>query len=133
MSKSVVVAKFSFPIDANIAKANLESVGIPCFIADEHTVNMQWLYSNAMGGVRPFVPQYYVNQAKKCLSEDFSAAFDLIWGAEPDICPHCSSENVGPFTKGKKPAFLMFMLLGFPLFFYQHRLKCGQCFHFWKT
>ena len=65
MNQSVVVATFSFPLDAHIAKANLESVGISSFIADEHTVNMQWLYSDAMGGVRLFVQEKDLEEARK--------------------------------------------------------------------
>ncbi|MFW0922113.1 DUF2007 domain-containing protein, partial [Vibrio parahaemolyticus] len=34
------------------------------------------------------------------------------------------------FTKGKRPAFLVFILLGFPLFFYKHGYKCKQCGEF---
>tara|TARA_R100001143_G_scaffold755_1_gene2242 strand:- start:4968 stop:5165 length:198 start_codon:yes stop_codon:yes gene_type:complete len=45
------VATFSFPHEAHIARAKLESEGIPALVADEHTINMQWLYSNALGGV----------------------------------------------------------------------------------
>ncbi|MEH6451561.1 MAG: DUF2007 domain-containing protein [Psychromonas sp.] len=132
MSKSVVVAKFSFPLDANIAKANLESVGIPSFIADEHTVNMQWLYSDAMGGVRLFVPEVHLEDAIKILNEDFSAAVDSLCDSKPESCPHCGSQNVESHTKGKRSAFLVFIFAGFPLFFYKHGLKCSQCGYFWK-
>jgi len=76
MTQSVIVARFSFPLDANIAKSNLQSVGIPAFIADEHTVNMQWLYSNAMGGVRLFVPAEHLEEAKEILNHDFSESVD---------------------------------------------------------
>ncbi|MGJ3255801.1 MAG: DUF2007 domain-containing protein [Alcanivorax sp.] len=46
----ITVARFSMPDEAHIAKSRLESEGIPAFVADEHTVGMNWLYSNAMGG-----------------------------------------------------------------------------------
>ena len=52
MSRFVVISKYSFPLDAHIAKASLESEGIPAYIADEHTINMQWLYFDALGNVR---------------------------------------------------------------------------------
>ncbi|WP_019612891.1 DUF2007 domain-containing protein [Psychromonas ossibalaenae] len=133
MNKSVVAAKFSFPLDANIAKANLESVGIPSFVADEHTVNMQWLYSDAMGGVRLFVPEEYLQEARNVLSEDFSDAVDSLYDSKPESCPHCGSQNIEPHTKGKRPAFLVFILAGFPLFFYKHGLRCSQCGNFWET
>ncbi|GAM75767.1 hypothetical protein JCM19241_3679 [Vibrio ishigakensis] len=41
MGKLVVVARFSFPYEAHIAKGLLESEEIPAFVADEHTINMQ--------------------------------------------------------------------------------------------
>lgn len=46
------VATFSFAHEAHIAKIPLEAAGIPFFITDEHTLNMQWLYSGALGRVR---------------------------------------------------------------------------------
>jgi hypothetical protein len=131
MSKAVVVATFSFPLDAQIAKASLDSVGIPAFIADEHTINMQWLYSNAMGGVRLLVAEEDAEQAKNILQTDFSDSVDTSCASSPEKCPKCHSEDVAPYTQGKKSAFLVFILAGFPLFFYQHGLKCNQCQHFW--
>lgn len=49
---------------------------------------------------------------------------------EKDVCPKCSSKDLFVFTKGKRPAFLVFILLGFPLFFYKHGYKCKQCGEF---
>ena len=132
MNHSVVVARFSFPIDANIAKANLDSVGIPSYIADEHTVNMQWLYSDALGGVRLFVPEQFFEEAREVLSLDFSDDVDLICDVESNRCPQCKSQNVFPYTKGKRSAFFVFFFLGLPTFFYKHGLKCTDCNHFWK-
>lgn len=127
VSKFVVVAKYSFPLDANIAKASLESEGIPAHIADEHTVNMQWLYSDAVGGVRLFVPEQFEVEAKTILNLNFAEDVDLAFEKSPEHCPQCNSLNVVNHTKGKKPAFLIFILLGFPLFFYKHGKKCSDC------
>lgn len=63
----IVVARFSFPHEAHIARASLDSVGIESYIADEHTVNTQWLYSNAIGGVRLMVAESDAEDAKKYL------------------------------------------------------------------
>lgn len=127
----VTAASFSFPHEAHIAKATLESEGIPAFVADEHTINMQWLYSNAMGGVRVQVPFKYLEQAQNILSADFS---DLL-GSENGrpACKHCGSDQLTPYTQGKKPAYLLFLLLGFPLFFYKHGYQCENCGTFHQT
>lgn len=61
----IVVARFSFPHEAHIARASLDSVGIESYIADEHTVNTQWLYSNAIGGVRLMVAESDAEDAKQ--------------------------------------------------------------------
>ena len=133
MSNFVVVSKYSFPLDANIAKASLESEGIPAHIADEHTVNMQWLYSNAIGGVRLFVPEEFEAEAKAILDINFSDDVDLAFNEKPEQCSNCSSDNIVNHTKGKKPAFILFIFLGFPLFFYKHGKKCLDCGFFKET
>ncbi len=129
----IVVARFSFPHEAHIAKANLESAGIESFIADEHTVNTQWLYSNAIGGVRLMVSEEDLEEATEILTSDFSESLESHTkeiGEKLDICPHCGSNDLFAYTKGKRPAFLVFILLGFPLFFYKQGYKCNQCGEF---
>ncbi|MDW6094280.1 DUF2007 domain-containing protein [Vibrio rhizosphaerae] len=125
----VVIARFSFPHEAQIAKASLDCAGIASYIADEHTVNTQWLYSNAMGGVRLMVAEDDAEEAIQILNSDFSQSVDheLVTESVKDVCPHCGSADLFAFTKGKRPAFLVFLLLGFPLFFYQHGYKCHRC------
>ena len=129
----VTIASYSFPYEAQIAKANLESEGMTAFIADEHTINMDWLYSNALGGVRLQVSEEDVVRARELLEQDFSELVDKEFGEEKPICQKCGSENIEAHTKGKKPAFLIFLLLGFPLFFYSHGTICKDCGDFRKT
>ncbi|MGY5514044.1 putative signal transducing protein [Vibrio antiquarius] len=128
----IVVARFSFPHEAHIARASLDSIGIESYITDEHTVNTQWLYSNAMGGVRLMVAKSDAEDAKQILSSDFSESLEneLAVDEGKDVCPNCGSKELYTFTKGKRPAFLVFILLGFPLFFYKHGYKCKQCGEF---
>lgn len=129
----IVVARFSFPHEAHIAKANLESAGIDSFIADEHTVNTQWLYSNAIGGVRLMVSEDDIEEATEILTSDFSKSLETHYeaiGEQQDTCPHCGSSDLSAYTQGKRPAFLVFILLGFPLFFYKQGYACNQCGEF---
>lgn len=133
MTKPIVVACFSFPHEAQIARASLECAGIPAMVVDEHTINMQWLYSHAIGGVKVLVPPECEQEAKDVLNTDFSATVDAECDSDKAVCPSCSSYNIEPFTRGKVPAYIVFLLLGFPLFFYQHGLKCNDCGEFTKT
>ncbi len=132
MDKPVVIARFSYPHEAHMAKSSLESAGIPAAVVDEHMINMQWLYSDALGGVKLLVAPEYAEQALGILNSDFSTEVDCESGSDETVCPLCGGKNFHPFTKGRVPAFIVFLLLGFPLFFYKHGLKCTDCGHFWK-
>lgn len=123
----VTVASFSFPYEAQLARAKLESEGIPAFVVDEHTINMQWLYSNAMGGVRVQVPDSCLQTALEILSQDYSEALVQEQGIDLPICLECGSKNVEPQIRGKKMAFVVFLFFNFPLWPFKRRVKCLQC------
>lgn len=128
----VTVATYSFPYEAQIAWARLDAEGIPAFVADEQTINMQWLYSNAMGGVRLQVPATFVTQARELLAEDLSSAVEEQQGVDAVRCAHCGSTNTAPYQKGKRWAFLVFLGLDFPLFPVKNTVKCADCGHIGK-
>lgn len=130
MSDLVVIATYSFPHEAQLARSKLEAFDIPAFVLDEHTINMQWLYSDALGGVKLAVPNSAVERALELLQED-AAIEDL--DDQGVACSHCGSHHLHAYTQGKKPAFIVFLLLGFPLFFYQRGLKCDDCGGFTKV
>ena len=67
--KLITIATFSLPIEAHILKTKLESEEIVCFIADENTVTMNWLYSNAIGGVKLQVKKSDFKKAMAIIQE----------------------------------------------------------------
>ena len=121
------VASFSFVHEAHIARARLESDGVPAFVADEHTIAMQWLYSNALGGVKVQVPDSYVNKAREILSHDYSEALIKEQGYSAFTCPTCGSENTEFEVKGKRMAFIVFLAVHFPLWPFKRIIKCREC------
>lgn len=138
----ITVATFSFPHEAHFAKMRLDAEGIPAFIADEHTINMQWLYSNAMGGVRLQVPSECAEDALRVLNEpddldtdafDDAAASELQADADADIkceperCSLCGGELGIPQQTGRRPAFLAWLLIGLPLWPLRTRRICSSC------
>ena len=127
----IVVQSFSFPYEAQIAKTQLEAAGIPARIENEHTINMDWLYSNALGGVRLLVLESDLEEARTLLAQDFSQELQQQFGLSEN-CPNCDSSDIQPYTEGKRPAYLVFLLLGFPLFFYKNGMKCQRCQYFWS-
>jgi hypothetical protein len=46
------LATFNAPIDAHLLVAKLEGSGVPAYLRDEHMVTLDWLASNAIGGVK---------------------------------------------------------------------------------
>lgn len=135
----VTIATFSFPHEAHLAKAQLDASGIPSFIADEHTINMQWLYSNAMGGVRLQVPAAFVAEAQALLDEpaeildDAALEADPEWEHEPEHkpdaprCAQCGGRLGPPYIAGKRPAIISWILLGFPAWPINRVRQCVVC------
>lgn len=123
----VTIASFSFPYEAQIARGKLESEGVPAVVADEHTINMQWLYSDAMGGVKVQVPVPFVDQARQVLGADYSEALVAEQGEDKLLCPQCGSDNTELLVKGKRMAFLLFLILLFPFWPNKRQIKCRDC------
>lgn len=127
MKNRVVVARYTFPYEAHIARASLEQAGIPVFIADEHTIHNDWLMSDAMGGIRVCVPPAHEAAAKEILQTDYSDAVHEELGIEEERCPRCGSTSIESYVVGKVPAFVSFFLLGIPLFFRKSGYRCKEC------
>ena len=51
--KLVTLRQFRDLPAALLAKSVLDSAGIECFLADENTIRMDWLWSNLLGGIKP--------------------------------------------------------------------------------
>ena len=123
------VANFSFPYEAQIAWAKLDSEGIPAFIADEHTINANWLYSNALGGVRLQVPAEFVEDASSILAEEYADDLEKEQGYDSLTCSKCGGANTEFQGTNKRGAFLAFLVIDFPLYPVKDKFKCRDCGH----
>src|ERR1700675_1171392 len=83
--KLVILRRFRDLPEALLAKGLLDSAGIKCFLSDENTVRMHWMWSNALGGVRLWVREEDVRQAAELLDHDFSN--------EPEVTDSADNEN----------------------------------------
>jgi Putative prokaryotic signal transducing protein len=70
--KLVTLRRFRDLPEALVAKGLLDSAGIKCFLSDENTVRMDWLWSNALGGVRLWVREDDRAESTALLGYDFS-------------------------------------------------------------
>ncbi|WP_286240656.1 DUF2007 domain-containing protein [Neptuniibacter halophilus] len=123
----VTIARYSYPYEAHLARSRLESEGIPAYLADEHTINMQWLYSDALGGIRLQVPENYTQQAQEILALDLEQALIEQQDYQGAACPHCGSHNTEYYQFGRRMAFLVFLGLDFPLYPTHDGILCHHC------
>lgn len=105
-SRLVTIAQFRDLPVAGLAKSKLESAGIICFLDNEYTVGANWLYSNALGGVKLNVPEEYAEEAKSILDENTAPiATEESEGLLPDSeCPACGATEISedqPWTRDK--------------------------------
>jgi hypothetical protein len=66
--RMVTVAQCNLAAEAHAMRLHLEAAGIPVFLADELTVAMDWLLSNAIGGVKVQVPEHHAERATELLA-----------------------------------------------------------------
>ena len=132
----VTLCSYRDPIDAELAKSHLESAGIPTVILDRHLVAIQWLYSNAIGGVKVAVDQDDLESARQVLSEDrctdlLSISESQSPPADGDVCPVCNSSAIRP-SRLQRVAAAGSLATGVPLVMWRRRWICGSCGHSWR-
>ena len=129
----VTIKSFSLPWEADLARATLEAQGIPAVVADAHTVSMNWLWSNAIGGVKLQVPEKFIEAATKALAfRPEPSPSDSQEEIDAPTCPRCGNRNSTIIRLGRRWTFLTWLLFDIPLFFPPKRCKCLKCGEVWK-
>lgn len=148
----VTIASFRDLYDAQLAKIRLESAGLEWFFADEATVHADWLYSNAIGGIKLQVRKADVQRAldvlaRDSIDEDF-AEKAIQEEVESSVCPRCGSENIAYYSR-PEAAVTLFLLLAIipcvitisyvfwffallPLLLPESKWGCEDCRHTWR-
>jgi hypothetical protein len=80
--KLLALRRFRDLPGALVAKGLLDSAGIKCFLSDENTVRMDWLWSNALGGVRLWVREDDLTESAALLGHDFSSESEITDSAD---------------------------------------------------
>ena len=132
----VTLRSYRDPIDAELAKVQLENAGIPAIVADQHLVGVQWLYSIAIGGVKVKVDASDLAGAREVLREDRSGDLAEIpeSGAAPadgDECPVCGSPQVKP-SRVQRIAGALSLAIDLPIPVWRNRWICQACGHSWR-
>lgn len=93
----VVLRTYDSYIPANMMLQRLEEEHIRAYLQDEHTVTINPIFSNAVGGIKLMVHQ-----------EQLPRALELVTGFEnayrqAAACPQCGSHNVHFVTQQSNP------------------------------
>jgi len=120
------IATFSKPEEAHLFRTRLEAAEIPAFVLDENFVQLYWLYSNAIGGVRVQVAEEDVQEAREFLAADSP---QVCADAEDVVCPSCGSLNVAPDEWPRRFAYFTLLVFHFPILLHRHRWRCAACDH----
>jgi len=130
----ITVATFSKPEEAHLLRLRLGAGGVDAYVQDENTVQMNWLYSNAIGGVRVQIDEADLEAAKEIVAAPPVEAAE----AELTGCPKCFSTKTAPDELPRRMAFLSMLFstvmfgVSFPFAFLRRRWQCADCGHTWK-
>ena len=137
MSERLIrIAAFTHVIDAYLLKTRLESAGIDCFIADDNTILVNWLYSTAIGGVKVKVRSSDAEHALEILREapvEVVASGDMADEEAEFLCPRCNSEDTFVPGFSRTFAYVSWLFLGFPIPYLNRKWHCFACSHRWKA
>jgi hypothetical protein len=67
--RPVILRRYRDMPAAFVEKSVLEDAGIECYLQDDNVVRMDWLWSNALGGIKLIVREEDAGDAEKILSQ----------------------------------------------------------------
>ncbi len=128
----VIVGRYRDLPTATVAKSILDSAGIESILADDNFVRLDWLMSNALGGVKLLVRDEDAQEAKNVLEEQVPEKFNVegVGEYEQPKCPKCGSYEVSLDGLDRKLAYPG-LLLGIPIPAVRSGWNCHDCGHSW--
>jgi hypothetical protein len=129
----LTVASFWQSAEAHIARLKLESEQIDCLILDEILVAMDWLFANAVGGIKLQVREKDFAKASQLLhrNHETKKSSEPLYDGQA-CCPRCGSAEIYPRRFSRRLAFVAILLLGAPLPFLRRGVVCSACGFDWK-
>ena len=126
--KPIAVASFGTSAEAHLARTKLEAEGIPCYLTDENIVNANWLYAQAVGGIRLMTDESRAEEAAKVLRGM------NIGAAEPEhVCSRCGTRMHATLASSLLNALVLIVSLGLSIILFKKsliRYRCGNCGYF---
>jgi hypothetical protein len=107
-----------------VASSLLEGAGIPSALQDANLVRLNWMYANAIHGIRLQVPITHANEARAVLASDPVTFEDM---PSEDACENCGAESCRLVHPGRRATFLTWLVIGFPVWYQRAVWKCNRC------
>ena len=117
------IARYFWLHEALVASSLLEGAGIPSCLQDANLVRLNWMYVNAIQGIRLQVPVTRANEAWAVLSSDPVTFEDM----PSDSCENCGAESCRLVHPGRRATFLTWLVMGVPLWYRRPVWKCIYC------
>jgi hypothetical protein len=138
------IITFTSPQEAYMAKGYLESQGIGSFIMDDMTAQVNFLYSNAIGGVKVLVSDEDYEQGIEILKKggyinmniaETNSQLNIVSAdkkTDKKICPFCQSDNIGKKKGLNILSPLIYLILGLFVPIYKLTYCCYDCEKEWR-
>ncbi|MGD0304930.1 MAG: hypothetical protein ABSC71_08895 [Candidatus Acidiferrales bacterium] len=132
--RMVIVERFRDLPPALIAKGFLDSAGIKSFLVDETMVRMDWLLSQAIGGVKLAVKQEDLEAAKETLAQGWESPIEFPDGetVPHPRCPQCNSPDVSYQALNKRASLPPVLVLNIPVRSNYPGWHCNHCGVLWE-
>ena len=130
LEQLVTLRRFRDVHEALLAKGKIESAGIECMLADDNLVRMDWLWSNAVGGLRLQARQEDVEDALAILDQPIPETLITEEAEGPFVqprCPRCDSLDINFETLDRFWTYGLWLVLGFPIPIGKNNWKCHSC------
>ena len=125
------VAAYSYLHEAEFARTSLESEGIVTVIENENLIRLDWLYMNALGGLRLLVREEDAGRAREILAQPEPAAEPSAPGEDPapatEACARCGSPATEAVETRRKVGHVLWLLTGFPFVRPGRSRRCAAC------
>lgn len=134
MPEMLTLGAYSTWFEANLVSSELEAFDLHPTLVDAQTINMNWLWSNALGGIKVQIPASEVEQARQILE---SRPAEPPSGPESDetdatACPICGSSDTHYYLD-KRGSFLTWLILSLPVIPPLPRRICADCGSKWSV
>ena len=129
----IVLRRYRDMPDAFLLGSVLDSAGIEYYLADENTIRMDWFWSNLLGGVKLWVRQQDLENAKELIDQKSPESFDVegIGAFSQPHCPQCQSIDISFRELNKRVAFVS-AYFGLPIPLKRRGWKCHACGLSWQ-